>query len=1754
MKKLFTKFLVILTLSLFSAVRFSYGQAAVGMPFGFTNSGANTYTAFTTSVIVNAVGTDNSTAILTPTGFNFTFADVTYQNILLSTNGWAVLIPSSTVTLATSTTISAALATNQNVLPVASTAGISVGMYVGGPGILGAAGGNGLAQVTAVGVGTVTININTSAALAIGSALNFYNFSAAATYATALPGNGLSTYAGGYPLVASLWDDLATSAFSFSLGATTSIRWTSKWDKANAATIQHGISFNNTNNIVIFYPTLAAYTPTTPSASIGIAGVCTGDFYSMTPTAATTATVDSLVENSTYTGAVRPSNAMFTFNPYCPNDVCTGTRPAKDLGTINATCTFNTYSIVNATNGAAFPCASDLRDVWFKFTKPAGVTSVTITTKGTGGCQSATGTTVEAFLTCGGASLGCATTSVTYPSFGELSLSRPCASEVIYVRVTADGDQSPTGKFQLCVKSSTTLAGGTTCSAPTFICSLPYNQTGLTTAGSVNNYDSTTAVCHTLSMAGEDYVFSYTPSVSQCVRISITSPDVNPSVFIFNNCPDSSGGTTYCLGSAEVPTGTATINSVTLTGGVTYYIVVDNGQVGGNINFDINITTVGTANSYDNCATYASLGTVGSGVSCVYQTYSTECSTPSAAGTVPLPSCVPGSIPAAFIDGVTGDVWLAFTSTFIGSLLINTAPSAVNPSANIAMAIYTGSCGAFSLYACDYNSGPNGYAALSIPVTSGTSYYIRVWSENPESQGNFDICFQSACAPPNDLPCAAVYLPLGGTATGFNTCSGSLAEPPNTAQCVAGGTINTVWYKCVVPASGQIHIRTHPLTLTDTQIQAFTFASGCSNAATTYVSRGCNDDGTPCSGGFSDFSDLTCTGLTPGDTLFIAVDGFNSLTGSFEITVIDGTTTTFPPVNQQDCAGAQVLCSTSSVVVADPGFRNNGNICDLPSGAGTCWGTGERNSVWYQFTVDPALAGGTATLAFDVLTAASTDIDVLVWDITGQANPCAAIQSATLAPAGCNYAAANASTGLTTTSPLPYAYSNAITFTGAPRTYLLLLNNWNSSINAGFTINWNSTPISTAASTSIWNGGTVAADTNYTCSTCWGSCGSTPACGIDAIVNTTLSGRQPCVVGAQSVKNITINAGATLRIKTGASLAVCGNFTNYGTLICEPGSTVQFIGNTAQTITGALTGANAFANLSITKGGGSVTLANDIDVTQNFTTSSATSIFNINGKYMKVAGNFTNFSGTTTFTGYGGSTVEFNGTTAQTFTNSNGSIILNRVRMNKASGNLYLSGANSTMNIDTALVLTSGLINTRAIAALEVNVKYNNVAAVSGHSAISYIDGKLRRAVYSGSPLTLPMSIDFPVGDTLTPGGYALANITFTSGTTINNLLSYFSPWPTPATPPGVGPTASECMIATYDVLPLFNDGYWTFTKGNASFNGAYKVTLFDVGKTNLIGTGFTVAKADQAANPALSASWGLIGQCVISSTHTNTQRVNINSTYTATMTTTLGSNVITTANTTALSVGSPISGTGIPVGSVITAILNSGAFTISNNATASGTITGTFGSTASAGTSFNHLYSVAQSTVPLPIKLLSFDAELRGEKVLCTWVTASETNNDHFDVERSFDGESFVKIGQVNGFGAGISTTNRSYSFEDPNQCSELRYYRLRQVDIDGRFEYSETVAINCSKKDPVIQIHPNPVSDELNYQFIQANDDVLSVRILDVTGRVVKEEITNAVHGFNSSSLDVSKLATGSYYLQLRSTTSDSTDTPRQIQFLKQ
>ena len=1622
------------------------------------------------------------------------------------------------------------------------------------------------------------------------------------------PVNSLSTNALGYPVIAPLWDDLSTSVIQYNwTSPILTVKWTGKWDKTNATgTNAFGVKIDGTTGLVTFFYNTVAYVPTFPSASIGIAGVCTGDFTSVNVTSASTAVSDSVTEFAAI--ATRPNNVNYIFTPYNPYDNCAS---AKDLGTMSNVCTLSgNFSNVHATtSGSGMACAAgEVKDVWFKVIKPAGVLNVRVTTA-PGTCQPSAGTTVEVRASCAGPSIGCSTTGTSYPTFGQVDVSRSCAAETLYVRVTGDADAI--GKFRICVMDNGTgVSGGIDCSGPTIICGLPYSQTGLNTAGFGNEYDSANAQCHDPFLNGEDYVFSFTPLITTCARLQLTTTGTNPGLFVYDGCPNL--GTTHCLNSAAGVTGIIGINSITFLAGVTYYIIVDNNPLNATptIPFDISITSLATAAVYDPCVAAVNLGNVANSTPCAFSTYSTECAQPSAAGTIPVPPC------GSFIDGVTGDVWLRFTATFNGSLLVKTQPSAANPTSDAAMAIYTGaSCAALTLFACDDNSAGSSMPLLSIPVASGTTYYIRIWTVNPANSGNFDLCLSSACSPSNDLPCSAIYIPLSGTAAGVNTCSGAISEPPNSAQCVVGGIVNTVWYKTVIPATGSIRIRTHPLTLTDTQIQAFTFTSGCANAATIYTNKGCNDDGPDCGAqgaqSYHDYSELTLTAQTPGDTIFIAVDGFNSMTGSFEITVVDGAAA-YSPVYLQDCDYPYEVCGVSNIVTPDPGPLNFGNICDF-SPSYDCWANGERNSMWYRVTVNPG------TLQFAVNSV--TDYDFIMWDITGVANACAQIQAHTLPSIRCNWTTTTGQTGISNVPP-NFGWAPSITSAGV-RSYLILIDNWNPpSFVTGFTLDWMGSPIASNPTSVSWNG---SIDTSFTSTNNWGTapCNSLPSCSIDAIITTSMSGNQPTLTVNTQVKDLIINSGASLRIKTGVTLDICGDFTNNGTLIAEPGSIIRFQGTIDQSINGNLIGVNGFANLVILKTTGIVTLNCNIDVSQSYSSLSATSIFNINGKYMKVAGNFTNNSGNTTWgkgitvsttalsatvtttstaslavgnqmigtgTGSGvfpfgtvitsivnattftvslaavstqasipfnvGGRVEFNGSTNQYLTNVNGtSIFINRVIMNKTGGKLYLNSANSTLGVDSILTLTSGNIVTRSNANLEVFCRYNLTAAITGHSALSYIDGKLRRQVYSGTGLSLPFSLDFPVGDSLTPGGYELANVTFTSGTVIPDVQAYFSPWP--FGPPAVGPTASECMIATYDAKPLYNHGYWTFSKTNTSpFNGIYKLTMNSTGVSNNTGSGWTITKADIAANPSLTASWSLIGQCVVASTAAMAQRININGVNPYSVTTTIGSNIIfTTAFATInLSVGASISGVGIPVGSVITSIMNSGSFTISNPATASGTVTGNIGSTASIATSFNHLYAIAQSTVPLPIELLSFTAEPEGEKVICKWITATETNNDYFEVLKSYDGIEYKSIGVVNGFGAGVSTTNRSYKFIDDELCNSIRYYQLKQVDIDNRYELSDVVAVNCSSHDDALKLYPNPTTNDITLSFFENTKDEIVVEYLDLLGKIMKSEIFPTVKGFNKIETSVLDLPNGIYYLKLKAGKNSPMQEERQIRFVKE
>ncbi len=137
-----------------------------------------------------------------------------------------------------------------------------------------------------------------------------------------------------------------------------------------------------------------------------------------------------------------------------------------------------------------------------------------------------------------------------------------------------------------------------------------------------------------------------------------------------------------------------------------------------------------------------------------------------------------------------------------------------------------------------------------------------------------------------------------------------------------------------------------------------------------------------------------------------------------------------------------------------------------------------------------------------------------------------------------------------------------------------------------------------------------------------------------------------------------------------------------------------------------------------------------------------------------------------------------------------------------------------------------------------------------------------------------------------------------------------------------------------------------------------------------------------------------------------------------------------------------------------------------------------------------------------LPIDLTSFTAEPKEDHVLLKWTTASEENNDHFDVERSSDGVQFSTIGSVNG--AGTSEAASQYILPDRSPLNGLNYYRLKQVDLDGQFEYSDISTVFFRQKNGPLTMVPNPGNSSVRVLLPQKAGAII-VHVIDATGRVV-------------------------------------------------
>jgi hypothetical protein len=164
----------------------------------------------------------------------------------------------------------------------------------------------------------------------------------------------------------------------------------------------------------------------------------------------------------------------------------------------------------------------------------------------------------------------------------------------------------------------------------------------------------------------------------------------------------------------------------------------------------------------------------------------------------------------------------------------------------------------------------------------------------------------------------------------------------------------------------------------------------------------------------------------------------------------------------------------------------------------------------------------------------------------------------------------------------------------------------------------------------------------------------------------------------------------------------------------------------------------------------------------------------------------------------------------------------------------------------------------------------------------------------------------------------------------------------------------------------------------------------------------------------------------------------------------------------------------------------------------------------------------------PLPIELISFNTQLSGSVVEIDWATATELNNDFFTIERSIDGLEWSIIGELEG--AGDSHVRLDYQFIDNNPMPGLSYYRLKQTDFDGQFEYF-TPSVVLYEPDNLFKVFPNPVQDILNLTTSSNLEDAI-ILIKSMNGQ--REQVLTTVNS-HQAEVDMTGLPTGVYVLEI-------------------
>jgi len=186
-----------------------------------------------------------------------------------------------------------------------------------------------------------------------------------------------------------------------------------------------------------------------------------------------------------------------------------------------------------------------------------------------------------------------------------------------------------------------------------------------------------------------------------------------------------------------------------------------------------------------------------------------------------------------------------------------------------------------------------------------------------------------------------------------------------------------------------------------------------------------------------------------------------------------------------------------------------------------------------------------------------------------------------------------------------------------------------------------------------------------------------------------------------------------------------------------------------------------------------------------------------------------------------------------------------------------------------------------------------------------------------------------------------------------------------------------------------------------------------------------------------------------------------------------------------------------------------------------------------------NHFsdWGAGEASGALPIELLSFDAYYNGKTIDLSWSTASEINNDYFTIERSKDAKNYEVVGTV--IGAGNSNITLNYNYKDETSLTGTVYYKLKQTDFNGKFEYFPPVAVNIADNSSVQSkinisvVSPNPFNNEFSVEFETPNPEPIIVYLYNMRGQMVYKDIYSPTEGKNRYTYNDNKNLPAGYYV---------------------